>query len=167
MLSGIFASLGAIYLFAVALPLSIIDIREHRLPNKIVLPAFPIIIIGFVVASFLENSWHHFFFALVSSMVAFGIGLLTNRYGSLGMGDVKLIAATTLALGWFNLFAPFLAVAAGLVIAGAVILFLLVTGRTTLTQAIALGPYLLLGFIVTQILTWSWYFGGFTPYFLR
>ena len=83
------------------------------------------------------------------------------------MGDVKLLAATTLSLAWFNLFAPMLALAMGLVAAATVILILLVTGRTTLSQSIALGPYLLLGFVVTQILTWSWYFGGFEPYFLR
>jgi leader peptidase (prepilin peptidase)/N-methyltransferase len=87
-ISGVFASLGAIYLLAVAGPLSVIDIREHRLPNKFVLPAFPIIALGFVLASFSENSWQQTLFALASSLVAFGIGLLINRYGSLGMGDV-------------------------------------------------------------------------------
>jgi leader peptidase (prepilin peptidase)/N-methyltransferase len=166
-LSGIFASLGAIYLFLVSWPLSIIDIREHRLPNKFVLPAFPIIVLGFLVASALQNSWQQTLFALTASILAFAIGLLINRYGSLGMGDVKLLAATTLSLAWFNLFAPMLALAMGLVAAATVILILLVTGRTTLSQSIALGPYLLLGFVVTQILTWSWYFGGFEPYFLR
>ena len=165
--SGIFASLGSIYLFVVAWPLSVIDIREHRLPNKFVLPAFPIIILGFVVASVSQNSWQQTLFALTYSLVGFGIGLLINRYGSLGMGDVKLIAATTFALAWFDLFAPVLALAAGLLLAAAVILILLVTGRTTLSQSIALGPYLLFGFVVTQILTWSSYFGGFDPYFFR
>lgn len=166
-LSGIFASLGAIYIFVVSWPLSIIDIREHRLPNKFVLPAFPIIILGFLVASVIQNSWQQTLLALTASIVAFAIGLLINRYGSLGMGDVKLLAATTLSLAWFNIFAPMLALAMGLVAAATVILILLVTGRTTLSQSIALGPYLLLGFVVTQILTWSWYFGGFDPYFLR
>ena len=166
-LSGVFASLGAIYLFIVTWPLSVIDIREHRLPNKFVIPAFPIIILGFVAASFLENSWHQILFALTCSLMAFGVGLLINRYGSLGMGDVKLIAATTLSLAWFNLFAPVLALAIGLMAAGAAVLILLFTGRSTLSQAIALGPYLLLGFAVTQILTWSWYFGGLEPIFFR
>lgn len=165
--SGVFASLGAIYLFIVSWPLSIIDVREHRLPNKFVLPAFPILILGFLVASIIQNSWQQTLLALIASIVAFAIGLVVNRFGSLGMGDVKLLAATTLSLAWFNLFAPMLALAMGLVAAAIVILILLATGRTTLSQAIALGPYLLLGFVVTQILTWSWYFGGFDPYFLR
>jgi leader peptidase (prepilin peptidase)/N-methyltransferase len=166
-LSGIFASLGAIYLFLVSWPLSIIDVREHRLPNKFVLPAFPIIILGFLVASVIQNSWQQTLLALTASILAFAIGLVINRFGSLGMGDVKLLAATTLSLAWFNLVAPMLAMAMGLVAAATVILILLLTGRTTLSQSIALGPYLLLGFVVTQILTWSWYFGGFDPYFLR
>jgi leader peptidase (prepilin peptidase) / N-methyltransferase len=158
-----FASLGAIYLFAVAWPLSRIDIREHRLPNRLVLPAFPIALVGLAIAAVISSRWLDLALTILAASIAFAVGLLVNRFGSLGMGDVKLIAATTLSIAWFNLLAPIIALVLGLVLASAVILVQLIRGRTNLQSEIALGPYLLAGFVSTQILTWSSYLGGFSP----
>jgi leader peptidase (prepilin peptidase)/N-methyltransferase len=165
-LADYLAATGSIYLFAVAWPLSKIDIREHRLPNKLVLPAFPITLFCFLVASVVSSSWVKFYSAIAASIIAFCLGLLVNKYFSLGMGDVKLISATTLCLAWSNFLSPILAMVLGLVIASLFILLKLIRGRTTLGDAIALGPYLLAGFVCTQILTWSSCFGGCTPNFL-
>lgn len=163
--ADLLASLGAIYLFAVAWPLSRIDLREHRLPNRLVVPAYPITLIGLVSAAIISSRWQDLALALVAAVIAFAVGLFVNRFGSLGMGDVKLITATTLALAWFNFLAPMVALVLGFVLASAVILIQLMRGRTNLQNAIALGPYLLAGFVVTQILTWSSCFGGLTPSF--
>jgi leader peptidase (prepilin peptidase)/N-methyltransferase len=160
------AALGSLYLFAVTWPLSRIDIREHRLPNKFVLPAYPITLAGFLPAAMFNQGWIRFSLAICAALVAFMIGLLLNRYGSLGMGDVKLIAATTMSLAWFNLASPLVALVLGFVVAAIFIFIQLIRGRSNLKESIALGPYLLLGFVVTQILTWSSYFGGLTPNFL-
>ena len=160
------ASLGALYLFVVAWPLSRTDIREHRLPNRLVLPAFPISLVGLVAAAFISHRWLDLALTILASVIAFAIGLLVNRYASLGMGDVKLISATTLALAWFNPLAPLIALVLGFVLAALVIFVQLIRGRTNLQNAIALGPYLLAGFVFTQILTWSSYLGGLTPNFL-
>lgn len=165
-LADYLASLGAFYLFVVAWPLSRIDIAEHRLPNRLVLPAFPITVAGMLAGSIIAGGWLQLAFALLSAIVAFAIGLLVNHFGSLGMGDVKLISATTLALAWFDPVAPLIALVLGFVLAAAVIFIQLLRGRTNLTNAIALGPYLLVGFVLTQILTWSSCFGGATPNFL-
>lgn len=161
------AALGSIYIFAFAWPLSRIDIREHRLPNKFVLPAYPITLVGFLPAAIFNQAWAKFTFAICAAVVAFIIGYLLNRYGSLGMGDVKLIAATTMSLAWYNLASPLFALVLGFIVAAIFIFIQLIRGRSTLKESIALGPYLLLGFVVTQILTWSSYFGGFAPNFLR
>ena len=165
-LADYLAATGSIYLFAVAWPLSKIDIREHRLPNKLVLPAFPIAMISFLAASIVSSSWVKFYSAIAASIFAFGLGLLVNKYFSLGMGDVKLISATTLCLAWSNFLSPIWALVLALVIASLFILLQLIRGRSTLGDAIALGPYLLAGFVCTQILTWSSCFGGCTPNFL-
>jgi leader peptidase (prepilin peptidase)/N-methyltransferase len=97
--------------------------------------------------------------------VALVCGLAANRLASLGMGDVKLISVIAMALGWYNLVSPVVFVFLGFLIASAVVFSMLLLRKTTLSNAIALGPYLLAGFAVTQILTWSTYFGGFTPNF--
>lgn len=160
-----FASLGTVYIFAVAWPLSRIDIREHRLPNRLVLPAFPIALFGLATGALVANRWPDFAMAVIAAAVAFACGLLVNRFGSLGMGDVKLIAAMTLAMTWFSFIGPLVALVLGFVFAATVILVQLARGRTNLQNSIALGPYLLAGFVLTQMLTWSSYFGGFSPNF--
>ena len=40
------ALVPALYLLLVAIPLTVIDLREHRLPNRIVLPVFPIALLA-------------------------------------------------------------------------------------------------------------------------
>jgi prepilin signal peptidase PulO-like enzyme (type II secretory pathway) len=71
-----------------------------------------------------------------------------------------------MSLAWFNLASPLVALVLGFVVAAIFIFIQLIRGRSNLKESIALGPYLLLGFVVTQILTWSSYFGGLTPNFL-
>lgn len=164
-MANVFAAGGSLYLFAVAWPLSRVDIREHRLPNKYVLPTFPITFFGFFLSAVLSNSWLQLFLATFAALVIFAVALLANRFGSLGMGDVKLIAAMTLSLAWFSLLSPMIALVLAFVLAAMVILIRLMLRRTNLKESIALGPYLLAAFVVTQILTWSSYFGGFTPHF--
>ena len=162
----LFALAGTFYLAAVSIKLSRIDIREHRLPNRIVLPAYPIAFVGELIATIFGNSWLNLFSALGCSALAFLIGLAANRWASLGMGDVKLIGAIALSLGWFSFLAPLVSVVLAFVIACAVVLLMVALRKTTMGSSFALGPYLLLGFVLTQILTWSSYFGGFSPNFL-
>lgn len=164
-LAQYFAASGSLYIFAISWPLAKTDFLHHRLPNKFVLPAFPITFFGLLAASLVLNQWSQLLAAVTFSTFAFAVGLLANKYGSLGMGDVKLITVTTMALAWGSLIAPLIALVLGFVLAAAVILIQLVRGTTNLGDAIALGPYLLVGFVVTQILTWSSYLGGFSPNF--
>jgi leader peptidase (prepilin peptidase)/N-methyltransferase len=164
-LANLFAAAGSIYILAVMYPLVRIDIREHRLPNVLVLPAFPISLIGQIIGSWILLEWQRLAFSISASLIALLIGLAANKFASLGMGDVKLIAAAAMALGWYSLVSPVLFVLLGFVIASAVVFVMLMFQKTTLSNSIALGPYLLAGFAVTQILTWSTYFGGLTPNF--
>lgn len=165
-LANYFALAGTLYLLATAWPLSRIDIREHRLPNRLVLPAFPITLLGQLIASGISNQWLNLAVGLAVTVVAFCVGMAANRWASLGMGDVKLISAISFSLGWFSFLAPLIAIVLAFVIASLVVLLLIALRKTTFSSSIALGPYLLAGFAVTQILTWSTYLGGFTPNFL-
>ena len=164
-LANCFALSGTVYLIAVTWTLSRIDIREHRLPNRLVLPAFPITLMGQVIASVISGTWINLAIALSAAVIAFIVGLAANRWASLGMGDVKLISATSLSLGWFSFIAPLIAIVLAFVMASLVVLVLLAMRKTTLSSSLALGPYLLAGFALTQILTWSTYLGGFSPNF--
>jgi leader peptidase (prepilin peptidase) / N-methyltransferase len=151
-----FAWLGPIYLLSVAWPLSVIDIRERRLPNRLTLPAFPITLIGQTIALIGGAELWRLLVALLGSVLAFAGCLALNRYAGLGMGDVKLISAITLALSWFSPLLPALAILIALTLAGVVALVLVCTRKTNMGSSIALGPYLLVGFALSFIgLGWS------------
>lgn len=147
----IFAMLGPAYLVAVAVPLAVIDIREHRLPNKIVLPLVPITLLGQVIAGLLGADWQRMGTAAIAALLAFAAGLVANRFASLGMGDVKLITGMTLALAWLNPFSPLVALVAGFMAATVFVLVLVMLRKTRMGSSIALGPYLLFGFATALV----------------
>ena len=155
-LTDYFAWLGPIYLLAVAWPLSVVDIRERRLPNKFTLPAFPITLFGQLIAVCGGADATRLLLALLAGVLAFSACLALNRYAGLGMGDVKLIAAMTLALAWFSPLLPAIAVAIALALAGVVALAMIMRRKANMGSSIALGPYLLIGFALSFIaLGWS------------
>ena len=82
--------------------LSVIDIREHRLPNRIVYPLTLAVAALLVVAAIGDDDWSAFGRALLAGVVAVaafaGLHLASPR--SLGLGDVKLVGVLGLALGW-------------------------------------------------------------------
>ena len=166
-LANLFAAAGSLYIFAILVPLARIDIREHRLPNVLVLPAFPITLIGQLLGSWILNEWIRTAISIFAALAALLCGIAANRFASLGMGDVKLISVIAMVLGWYNLVSPVVFVFLGFLISSAVVFSMLLFRKTALSNSIALGPYLLAGFAVTQMLTWSTYFGGFTPNFFR
>ena len=146
-MSELWAWLGPAYLLAVAWPLARTDIREHRLPNKYTLPLVPIALVGQLLACSFGGDWSRLAVARGWAGGAFAIGLGVNRIGTLGMGDVKLITGMSLSLGWFTPVAPLIALAAAFGVATIVVLFLFATRKARMGSSIALGPYLLIGFV--------------------
>ncbi len=146
-----FAWLGPLYLVAVAWPLTVIDLRERRLPNRLTLPAIPITLLGQGLEIILGADPWRLLSAFVTASAAFAVCLLLNRFAGLGMGDVKLISGITLSLGWFSPLLPLAALLIAFVAAGAVSLVLVVLQKTRMGSSIALGPYLLFGFVVCFI----------------
>lgn len=147
----LFAYLGLIYLFTVAWPLAITDIRERRLPNRLVLPAIPITVVGQVLASIGGATWWQMLIAAIAALITFGLGLLANLRSGLGMGDVKLMTTISLALGWFSPATPFVALSLAFVAAGVWLGLKLLVKKANMGSSVALGPYLLVGFAAAAI----------------
>ena len=143
--------LGPLYLVAVTWPLIRIDISERRLPNRLTLPAIPITVLGQIMAVALGAESWRLLIAVFAAVVAFSASLALNRYAGLGMGDVKLITAITLALAWFSPLLPAIALLIGFMIAGAVSLAMVFLRKASMGSSIALGPYLLVGFVLSLI----------------
>ena len=74
--------------------LAVHDFREHRLPDALTLSAFPVIGVA-VAATRPENLG----MAAGLALVALAAGFLGHRVADLGLGDVKLAGAVTLAAG--------------------------------------------------------------------
>lgn len=154
---------GIAYLFAVAPRLAIVDLRERRLPNRLVLPGLPVALLGqFVAVAINPTTAQQLLNALMAAVVAFGLSLIANMRFGLGMGDVKLFALIALALGWFS---PWLvaAVWAFASLTGVVqIAVKAVAARTLrLSGTLALGPHLLAGFALSiGLAVWLWSRGG-------
>ena len=128
-----------------SIPLFVIDIREHRLPNpwNAALAGG-----GLLVNGMLAWSRH----SLAPLVMAFGVGLagLLGMFalhwvtrGGLGLGDVKLVGA--LGCAFATPAAVVAIVGAAFCAAGVVVLVLLLARRRRAGDRIAFGPFLLLG----------------------
>jgi leader peptidase (prepilin peptidase)/N-methyltransferase len=155
-LSSLFSALGLGYLVLTAWPLAKTDILERRLPNKFVLPAFPITWLGQILAGLFGAGYLNMLWALLAAVITFSISLLINRLGLLGMGDVKLMTVMSLALGWYSTLLPIIALGLSFLIAGLVAVVLLAVKRIKLGGSMPLGPYLIAGFLgAITLAVWS------------
>ncbi|CAB4128733.1 Prepilin type IV endopeptidase, peptidase domain containing protein [uncultured Caudovirales phage] len=148
MLEIVFQVLPVLYLLLASVPLIVIDIREHRLPNKIVLPSIPLTFFSWLVLAIADGLWVKFVVALSCAILAFAIGFTLNRFGLLGMGDAKLAFALVFVLAWF---AWALALALPLLVFGLgalTVLWLYFTNRIRLNSSIPLGPHLIVSFAI-------------------
>ena len=155
-LSSLFSALGLGYLVLTAWPLAKTDILERRLPNKYVLPAFPITWLGQLLAGATGAGFVNMLWAHLAGVVTFALSLLINRLGLLGMGDVKLMTVMALALGWFSPLLPVVALGLSFLLEGVVAILLLVRRKIRLGGSMALGPYLIAGFLgAVTLVVWS------------
>jgi leader peptidase (prepilin peptidase)/N-methyltransferase len=155
-LSSLFSALGLGYLVLTAWPLAKTDILERRLPNKYVLPAFPITWLGQLLAGVTGAGFIKMLWALLAGVITFALSLSINRLGLLGMGDVKLMTVMALALGWFSPLLPLVALGLSFLMAGVVAILLLVRRKIRLGESMALGPYLIAGFLgAVTLAVWS------------
>jgi leader peptidase (prepilin peptidase)/N-methyltransferase len=155
-LSSLFSALGLGYLVLTAWPLAKTDILQRRLPNKYVLPAFPITWLGQILAGLTGAGFSNMLWAFLAGVVTFGISLLINRLGLLGMGDVKLMTVMALALGWFSPLLPIIALGITFLFAGVVAIWLLLRKKLKLGESMPLGPFLIAGFLgAVTLAAWS------------
>lgn len=94
--------LGFVFVFAVAAfaaASAFMDIRTKRIPNKLTLPMFFAGWVYQIIASFLYG-WHHLGSAALGFLVGFGILYLIWFVGGGGGGDVKLVGALSVWLGF-------------------------------------------------------------------
>lgn len=116
---------------AVCLAAAWIDVRTHRIPNALTLPA---IALGLVMAAFL--GWRQLALRLVTVLVVLAVAIAMHAIGVWGGGDGKLVAAIAALKGF-----PFVAESAiwTFLIGGVVALCVLVRKRTLIASLRSLG----------------------------
>ena len=143
--------LPLVVLLLFGLWLSIIDIRSHRLPNKVVaamtLVSISIQALIALTQSQLDRLIAALTTALVTTLVYFLLYVCSR--GSMGMGDVKFAFPLGLAIGWYNPEQWLPAIFITFCLAGLVALTGIALKRTSWKSALALGPYMFIasGFV--------------------
>lgn len=135
------------FLGAVGVALAAIDISVQRLPDRLTLPAYPVLIALLAVAAVTGHDLAALWRALLGGL-ALAAGYLVLglvRPGDLGGGDIKLAGLAGLVLGWLNWRAVLIGATAGFMLAGLAGLGLLAARRISMRSAISFGPFLLGG----------------------
>jgi leader peptidase (prepilin peptidase)/N-methyltransferase len=130
--------------------LSVIDIRSHRLPNKLVATMTVLLILVQLALAITYSQLNRLSLALLTALattLAYSFLYAASR-GSMGMGDVKFAFPLGLVIGWYSpkqwLMAMFLTFA----LAGVVALIGIAIRRTTWKSQLALGPYMFLATVI-------------------
>ena len=142
------AALPAFLLFAwLTVALVWIDADVHRLPDGLVLPAYPALLVLLLVATLGLGDWGALVRGLACLAAVFAVFFLMNLVSpaSLGFGDVKLSGLIGLLLGWVGIQEVVTGIVAGFLVGGVVAILMLVAQRVGLRSHIAYGPSLLLG----------------------
>jgi len=141
------------FLGALGVALSAIDIAVHRLPDRLTLPAYPVLVALLAVPAVTGHHSGALARALLAG-VALALGYLllaVLRPGQLGLGDVKLAGLAGLALGWLGWPTLVLGAALGFVLCAVASLALLAARRISLRSAICFGPFLLGGAMLAML----------------
>lgn len=138
---------AALLLVSVLLVISVTDLREMIIPDRIIAVGFAL---AFAIRLWAHpEPWYNYAIGSVAGfLLLLAIGWLGERMTgqmSMGGGDIKLMLFTGLLLGWkLTLLGVLLASAAGALygLAG------IALGRRTRTQPLPFGPFLALGAVL-------------------
>jgi leader peptidase (prepilin peptidase) / N-methyltransferase len=143
------------FLGALGVALGAIDIAVQRLPDRLVLPAYPVLTGLFALAAVTGHDTGALLRALLGGLVLGGFYLVLAllRPGGIGGGDVKLAGLAGLALGWLGWPALIVGGTLGFILSAMVSLALLAARRITLHSVMCFGPFLLSGVLLAALAT--------------
>jgi leader peptidase (prepilin peptidase)/N-methyltransferase len=142
-----FAAIPLLYLAAVTPALVAIDLREHRLPNALVLPGYPAAALG--VAGEWVRTGQLPVVALIAGAASIVFLLGLSLGGGMGMGDVKLAGVLGLAAGLVGITPAVVSPLAAFTLGG--VAAVAVTVRRGRSARLPFGPFLLAGFWIAVV----------------
>lgn len=139
------AAFAAFGLLGVAL--AVIDVRTHRLPDVLVLPAYPVAILLLAAAVLFGADGAQLLRAGIGMVALFAFYLVLRliRPAGMGGGDVKLAGIVGLFTAWQGWGSLFVGTAAAFILGGLVALILLAVRRADRNTAVPFGPFMIAG----------------------
>jgi leader peptidase (prepilin peptidase)/N-methyltransferase len=136
-----------LYFAAAGLALALIDVDHHRLPNKIVLPSYPILLILLGSAAILRQDWAALERFLIGGASLYLLYLLIRLISPAGMGfgDVKLAGLVGSLLGYLSWSALFVGAFAAFLIGGVAGLAVMASRHGDRKTAVPFGPFMIVG----------------------
>jgi leader peptidase (prepilin peptidase)/N-methyltransferase len=135
------------WLALIAVPLALIDVAVHRLPDRLTGPAFAGTLALLAVAALTAHQPDRLARAAIgaAALACFYLLLCLLRPGQMGLGDAKIAASIGLVLGWTSWQALLTGTFAGFALAAVYGGVRLATHHATRTSQLPLGPFILLG----------------------
>lgn len=154
-MAGLLLLIGGIVFAVCAVALSFIDLREHRLPNRIIYPWTGIVVGLLLPTALLLGDPFAAVRALAAALVWGGAFLLVRLIAppALGMGDVKLAVVLGLYTGFLGWETVLGAVVLSFLLGGIASAALLISRRGNARTAVPFGPFLLVGTAVALMLS--------------
>jgi len=139
-----------------AVVLAVVDLEVRRLPDRLVLTAYPVTAVLLTVCALVTGEPA----ALVRVLTCAGaavavflvVALLSPGGEGLGLGDVKLAGVLGALLGWWGWSEALVGLLSGFVLGGLGAVVLLITRRVDRRGSFAFGPAMLVGAYVWTLL---------------
>lgn len=135
------------YLAALCIALTLIDLAVHRLPDVLVLPAYPVLLVLLAASSTQADDWWPLLRAAIGGAALFAFYFITAVVypGGMGFGDVKLAGVLGMALAWIGWGALVVGAFAAFLLGGLAGIVLLAARRAGRRSAIPFGPWMVGG----------------------
>lgn len=139
-----------LYFAAIGVALSLIDLDLRRLPNRIVLPSYPVLALLLAGATIADGDGWRLVRALLAAgaLFAFFFALAFAYPAGMGFGDVKLAGLLGLVLGYLSWSAVLVGAFAGFLLGAVIGLAVLASGRGNRKTALPFGPFLIVGTLI-------------------
>jgi leader peptidase (prepilin peptidase)/N-methyltransferase len=155
-----------LYLAAVAIALTMIDLDEYRLPDAIVWPSYYVAIALLVPAAVLTDQSGAILRGFVAAAAMWLLFLGIRLFGPMGWGDIKLAPLLGFYLGWLGWSAVAVGAFAGFLLGGVAGVALMAVRLARFKTRIPFGPYMLAGAFVAVFAAApiaDWYLDLLTP----
>jgi len=152
------------YLAAIAVALTVIDLQFHRLPDVLVLPAYPVLGALFALECAITGEWWPLGQAAIGGAALFLLYFVAALVypGGMGFGDVKLAGVLGMALGWLGWGPLVVGAFSAFIVGGVVGIAMIAAKRAGRKSGLPFGPFMFAGALVgvcfgTQL--WNAYTG--------